>query len=285
VDVDFRGDNKESEAAGVFYSIPGGVLKVAYPVFLSGEKIPPVGKVAEVNRRRELARLVTDSADFRRNIANRVWGAIFGSGLVEFEQAARGNTITHPDPLVVLGDQFAAHGYDVRKLMLWCTLSEPFRLQARPSTVARVDQRGEVPLFHQFDEGLLAKPRPPREMLAAALRSLNQTQLNATTTAKVEALPDKLGAKGKSKSATGAAAKPAPIFQSGGSAAEPMVNLVLANDKLSDKQKAEHLFHMALHRPPRGSEQSALNEILKKSGDNVQRGLRAIWAAVSSSQR
>ncbi|HEY1068444.1 MAG TPA: DUF1549 domain-containing protein, partial [Pirellulales bacterium] len=77
-DQDFAGEGGDPEEAEIYYDIRNGTLEVAYPVFVDGTKISPVGYVSEVNRRDELAKLIASSRQMRLAIVNRIWGHYFG---------------------------------------------------------------------------------------------------------------------------------------------------------------------------------------------------------------
>jgi hypothetical protein len=212
-----------------------------------------------------------------------------GRGFVPMAQTARDNQILHPEPLAVFGDQFAAHGYDVRKAILWAAMSEPFQLAGGATSLATpanqtLADRGEWPLFNQYlGDSSSGSPLRARAVLQVALKGMGGAKLDATTTARVDSLPKSIAKKGAKKGKKLVAIPPAPqaIFVSGGAPVDPMAKVVLASSKLTAKQKAEHLFQMALHRPPRNRESALLDQVLKKAGDNPQDGLTTIWTAFS----
>ncbi|MEK6233959.1 MAG: DUF1549 domain-containing protein, partial [Planctomycetales bacterium] len=73
-DEDFGGQDGNFEQAALFYQQRNGLTKVAYPRFVDGTKIDPVGIVSETNRRMELAKLVQNSPNAAQAMVNRVWG-------------------------------------------------------------------------------------------------------------------------------------------------------------------------------------------------------------------
>lgn len=66
--------------------------------------------------------------DFRRNIVNRLWAHMLGSGIVEpvdFHHSS--NPPTHPELLDLLADEFAAMNFDVRKFLRTIALSKTYQ--------------------------------------------------------------------------------------------------------------------------------------------------------------
>ncbi len=58
---DFRGEDGKPDEAILFYELRNGQLKSAFPVFVDGETISHSGKLADVNRRDELAKMIIKS--------------------------------------------------------------------------------------------------------------------------------------------------------------------------------------------------------------------------------
>lgn len=93
---------------------------------------------AEGTRREQLAAWVThrENRRFERAIANRVWGLMFGKpwydpvdGIPDPEEDGT------PDLLDVLGEDFRAHGYDLRRLIHVIAASRPFLLASRVDVI------------------------------------------------------------------------------------------------------------------------------------------------------
>src|SRR5690606_16932228 len=85
-DKDFageRGSGNNIDEAIIFYELRNGQMKSAFPVFVDGQEIPKSGRLSEVNRRDELARMVTKSPYMSQAIVNRVWAHFFGYGFTK----------------------------------------------------------------------------------------------------------------------------------------------------------------------------------------------------------
>ncbi|MBI1904396.1 MAG: DUF1549 domain-containing protein [Planctomycetia bacterium] len=152
-DEDFAGEGNDPKEAEIYYELRNGLLKVAYPVFIDGTKIDPAGYVDEVNRRDELAKLVRKSPQLGQAMVNRTWGHFLGYGFTKpIDDMGPHNSPTHPELLERLGKDFATYGYDVRKLITWITLSQPYALSSKMHNENKKDDPllGEKPLFSHF---------------------------------------------------------------------------------------------------------------------------------------
>jgi hypothetical protein len=79
-----------------------------------------------------LAAWVTDPHNrrFSQAIANRIWALMFGRGLVEPIDDIRSNQKI-PPALEILADDFAAHGFSLRRLITVISASQVFQLDSR----------------------------------------------------------------------------------------------------------------------------------------------------------
>lgn len=120
--------------------------------------------VPEFRPRDELVEIaLRDSKDrfFARNIVNRVWARLLGTGIVDpLDQMHSGNPPSHPELLQWLANDLVNHGYDLRRLIQGIVLSEAY---ARSSEWA---QPSEMPAASLF---AVAKTRPltPRQLAAS----------------------------------------------------------------------------------------------------------------------
>ncbi|HJT34468.1 MAG TPA: DUF1549 domain-containing protein [Pirellulales bacterium] len=156
VDEDFAGESGDDPAeAEVYYEQRNGILQVAYPTFVDGTTIDRDGRVAQVDRRRELARLIARSEQLSLAIVNRLWAHFLGHGFTKpVDDLGPHNPPSHPELLARLAREFAASGHDLKRLMRWITLSEPYGLSSRfgPKQGNAADDPtvGTPPLFTHF---------------------------------------------------------------------------------------------------------------------------------------
>ena len=103
----------------------------------------------------------SDNPYFAKAIVNRLWKAMMGRGLVEPVDDFRStNPATHPELLTELSDDFAAHGYDLRRTLKRIALSEAYARSANTLPKNKADDR--------FYSHALQKPLTP-EVLADAI--------------------------------------------------------------------------------------------------------------------
>jgi hypothetical protein len=120
--------------------------------------------IPEFRPRDELVEIaLRDSKDrfFARNIVNRVWARLLGTGLVDpLDQMHGGNPPSHPELLQWLANDLVSHGYDLRRLIQGIALSEVY---ARSSEWAQPSEQPAASLF------AVAKTRPltPRQLAAS----------------------------------------------------------------------------------------------------------------------
>src|SRR5262245_25773498 len=115
--------------------LAGGKKEIVRPMFLDGTLVDePSGATAAepaatpnaappvppFSRREARARIATDGRVpyVKRALVNRVWQRLMGRSLVEpVDMMYDGNAATHPRLLDLLADDFAGHGFDLRRLI------------------------------------------------------------------------------------------------------------------------------------------------------------------------
>lgn len=155
VDADFAGEGGDPREAEVYFELRNGIMQVAYPKFIDGTAIDPSGLVSVVDRREELARLVSRSEELKLAIVNRVWSHFLGYGFTKpVDDMGPHNPPSHPELLARLADEFAGHGYDLKRLIRWITLSDAYALSSKfgQKLGNAVDDptTGNPPLFSHF---------------------------------------------------------------------------------------------------------------------------------------
>src|SRR5207248_3026337 len=103
-------------------------LKDAEEGKLSPRRITASG--SDKNRRQQLAEWIVSHDNFSKAYVNRVWGHLFGRGLMKepaFDDF--GNTeVVHPELLAYLGEEFAKYNHDPKKLQEWVCTSDAYQL-------------------------------------------------------------------------------------------------------------------------------------------------------------
>ncbi len=109
----------------------------ASPVFPDGT---PLSEERSFDPRLALAEWITDHPNFSRTIVNRMWGHMFGRGIVEPVDDFRStNPPTHPELLDELARDFAGNGYDLKRLLRLIAKSRTYQLSAIPNATDRND--------------------------------------------------------------------------------------------------------------------------------------------------
>jgi WD40 repeat protein len=145
-----RGDGISAPISGgheVFYFEPGRTVK--HPV--TGELLkpqapdgPPLTVSDDTDPRRALADWLTDPQNpfFARAIANRVWAAFFGRGIVDPVDDFRiSNPPSNPALLDALGQEMIRDKFDLKAFMRTVMRSHLYQLSALPNDSNRADTR------------------------------------------------------------------------------------------------------------------------------------------------
>ncbi|MCA9055475.1 MAG: DUF1549 domain-containing protein, partial [Planctomycetaceae bacterium] len=104
-------------------------VQVAYPEF---EGVT-VDDAPGVNRRQELAKLLCsgDQPQVARALVNRMWGKFFGYAFTDpIDDMGPHNRAVLPELMDSLSSEFVRTGFDVKQLVRWICLSEPYQLAA-----------------------------------------------------------------------------------------------------------------------------------------------------------
>ena len=152
---DFGGEDRpiDPDTARIYYELRNGKLEAALPVFVDGTPIDVSGYLEDVNRRDELAKLILQSEYMPKAIVNRMWSHFLGYGFTKpIDDMGPHNRPVHPELLEYLAGELQKNSFDLRQLMLWIALSEPYSLSSRTSSRNAMDdpQLGEPPQFSHF---------------------------------------------------------------------------------------------------------------------------------------
>ncbi|MCA9219319.1 MAG: DUF1549 domain-containing protein [Planctomycetales bacterium] len=102
--------------------------------------------------------LTADSPLFKRAIVNRIWKQLMGRGLVEpVDQMHKANAASHPALLDRLADDFAADGFNLRRLMAGVLHSDAYLRSSRWLGI------GQRPSDQQYATAIL-KPLTPDQL-------------------------------------------------------------------------------------------------------------------------
>ncbi|MBY0456284.1 MAG: DUF1549 and DUF1553 domain-containing protein [Gemmataceae bacterium] len=152
--------------------VEGGTHEAKPGVPFLPELLPPHGP-----RRHRLAQWVTDPRNlyFARATVNRMWAMMFGRPLlrrVESQTLAEMSDEKVPPALRILARDFAAHDYDLRRLILLISATEAFRLDSAADfdiTDAHEDAWAVFPLTRLRPEQVIGSV-----IQAASVKTINQ---------------------------------------------------------------------------------------------------------------
>lgn len=124
------------------------------------------------SRREALAKMLAESTQFRRNLANRLWSLLIGRGLVhptDFHYAD--NPPVNPPLLALLASDLAQSGFDLRHFVREVLLSRTYQrdcVAPRPETINQADIRSRKASLSAERETWLAQTERLRGELTAA---------------------------------------------------------------------------------------------------------------------
>ncbi|MEW4454921.1 DUF1549 domain-containing protein [Bremerella sp. JC817] len=293
VNQDFS-KTRQSDSGEVYYEQPNGLLKVAYPEFVDGTTIPRSGNVSEVDRRQELAQLIVNSDQFPKATVNRMWQHFFGVGFTQpVDDMGPHNPASHPELLDRLSEHFAESNFDLRRLMRWITLSQPYGLSSRQIDENLADspdsgrqlftryysrQMEAEQLFHSLQ--MLAKSSPTEGSPIIASLDDRHSWLGQVN--------QKMGDDEDSEtSSLDGGITQSLLLMNGGlmkqaTDAQAAVLKKVTASKMSAQEKIDHLFLAALSRRPTKKESVAIKEILNNR-QNEATALQDIWWALLNS--
>ena len=287
VNRDFFGDGGSDHAAAeVFYETSAGELKVAYPALPEYRQLPRSGVVAEFDRRTFLAEYLTRSEPFRQATVNRVWTAVFGYGLrpaLHAQQEVPGHQLL----LDKLADSFAASQHDLRALIRWLVLSQPFGLSDMSPVGIQADspEWGARPSFSRFYALPAEKANPIdriRQVVAvSATPNVGGLPLGPTA-ARLDPLSTAPRLPAPELNSALSTVHGLPNFRFQKFLAGTAIEAILQSDKLNQEQKLDHLFLATVQRLP-SQQELAILEPLFKDEANSRTALTHVWWALAYS--
>ncbi|NBV45569.1 MAG: DUF1549 domain-containing protein [Planctomycetia bacterium] len=137
-EVEYTSVFTKESAKGVRPRLPAGLALVGEPLPEPGDdyvSAPAKGVrgVPAHSRREALSRMLVESAEFPRVLANRVWAMLFGRGLVHpLDGHDPDNPPVHPDLLELLAAHLRDGGYRLRGLVRGIVLSRTYQRSSAP---------------------------------------------------------------------------------------------------------------------------------------------------------
>jgi hypothetical protein len=294
---DFGGEGSGNpENAEIFYELRNGEMKVAYPVFVDGKSIPTSGYIEDVNRREELAKLIVESEYMPKMMVNRIWAHFLGYGFTKpIDDLGPHNTPTHPELLDYLGQQFRESSFNIKDLIKWVALSEPYSLSSKITSGNKADDptMGEKPKFSHFYLRQMSAEQLYESLLVATRAQETQLSYEEQERTKREWLSQFVIAFGNDEgleATTFNGTIPQALMMMNGDLIKKATSgekgsflWQVASSKLSNVQRIDYLFMAGLARRPNRNETDIANKLLvAREGDAVA-ALQDMWWAVLNS--
>jgi hypothetical protein len=301
VNVDFAGEMGDPESADIYYELRNGKMKVAFPVFVDGTSLAAKyaargedfgnrGYVADVDRRQELAKLILDSREFDRAMVNRLWGHFLGYGFTKpVDDIGPHNPPSHPELLDQLGQQFRDTGFDLKQLMRWIVLSEPYNLSSQIIKRNEKDDPalGARPMFSRFYLRQMEAEQLYESLLVAtaADNTLSYKERNSMRDRWLAQFSTAFGTDDNAEATTFNGSIPQALTLMNGEMVRratgdqpgSLLYRVASDPELDNSEKIRYLYLAAFSRVPTRQELLISNELLVARQGNVGEALQDIW--------
>jgi hypothetical protein len=229
-------------------------------------------------------------------IVNRMWSHFLGYGFTKpVDDIGPHNAASHPELLDALALQFRQGSCDLKELIKWIVLSEPYSLSSRFSLNNKKDDPslGEKPKFSHFYL---------RQMRA---EELYESLIVATAAEKVGGYEEQeklkhdwlgqftiaFGTDDNDETTTFNGTIPQTLMMMNGDLMKKAIGIdkgsfleqVANNSKLNNTAKINYLFLAAMARKPTGNESAAANQLMTLRGGDATAALQDVWWAVLNS--
>jgi len=294
VNEDFRGEGSTPDNAELYYEQRNGEVKVAYPVFVDGKtEIQKSGFVSQVDRRTELARLIVNSDYLPKAMVNRMWAHFLGYGFTKpVDDMGPHITPSHPELLERLAQEFRKNSFNVKTLIKWIVLSEPYALSSSGGSRNKLDDPslGEKPKFSRFYLRQMRAEELYRSLMVAtqANKATSPEEQQKAQTEWLRQFTIAFGTDEGDDSTTFNGTIPQILMMFNGELIRQATNVqqgsflakVAANNNLNGREKLNYLYMAALSRNPTGAEMSGCNQVVTVHGGNTVAALQDIWWAL-----
>ena len=306
---DFAGEGGDPTKAELYYELRNGKLKVAYPVFVDGtalvdmysdrgEDFGDSGYVSEIDRRGELATLIRQSPQFPQAMVNRVWSHFLGYGFTKpIDDMGPHNTPSHPELLEELANSLRDSSFDVKTLMRWIVLSEPYSLSSRSNKDNTDDDPalGSKPMFTHFYIRQMQAEQLYESLLVAtkADESLNYNERERAKQRWLAQFNTAFGNDENGEATTFNGSIPQTLMMMNGDMIKQATSSkdgsflynIAWNNKLSGNQKVRYLYLAGLSRTPARDELKVCNQLLASRKGDMTESLQDIWWGTAQQQR
>ncbi len=281
----------------VYFENRGGLVQVAYPTYLGNE----IDREAS-DRREELAKLIckTDpQQQLARAMVNRMWGHFMGYGFTRpVDDMGPHNPESHPAIVDRLTEEFAASGYDLKKLARWICNTQAYNLTSQFNPKNEIDNpsAGEVPLFsHMYVKTMQAEQLYDSLMIATSVDG-EGGQLSGSEQERERWLQDFLrifGGNDDDEPTLFSGSIPQALLMMNGALVQKAISgergsyvtSVLSDPRhRNDLSRVNALYVAALGRPPERAELSQIQRLMRAERDPVRAYQDLYWALLNSNE-
>jgi hypothetical protein len=222
-----------------------------------------------------------------------MWAHFLGHGFTRpVDDIGPHNPPSHSDLLDALGTALRASGFDLKQLMRWIVLSEPYNLSSRITGRNAADDPalGARPMFSRFYlrqmeaeqlyESLLVVTEADRTITSAERDAMKQQWLRQFTSAFGTDENDEATTFNGSIPQALALMNGDLVRRATGNQPGSMLYRVAGDPRLDNAAKIRYLYLAALARVPTRQELTISNELLVARGGNVGAALQDIWWAL-----
>ena len=293
---DFQGVETPGGDAGNYFEQSNGVARLAFPTFLGHPEPSASGAVDNFDRRSRLAALVSNSPLLERTLVNRMWSHFFGYGFTsDVDDMGPHVQVSHPQLLESLANQTRANKYNLKSVLKWLALSDPFLRSSiySPSNGIDSPELGDQPLFSRYYSRQLEPEEVYQSLLALSgtLRtpdSFGQQQLaqrswlgQFTRQRETDEAGEISSFKGDIQQSlilmNGELMKKATKLES-----HTVLGKIVASANLT-QVKVQQLFMAALARHPSKEELTKIKQLSMQAQADEQQFLQDIWWALLNS--
>jgi hypothetical protein len=300
VNQDFAGEGAapDPQEAIIFYELRNGNLESAFPVFVDGTEISKSGYLSDSDRRTELGKLIVKSDYMDKTIVNRIWAHFLGYGFTKpVDDMGPHNAPTHPVLLDYLGQEFRKASFNLKELITWIALSEPYSLSSKVLPSNKLDDPllGEAPKFTHFYLRQMRAEELYESLLVATEAHKTRGTYEEQERLKGEWLQQftiAFGTDEGDESTTFNGTIPQVLMLMNGDLIKSATGTQqgsflhkVATSSLKPAQKIEYIFQATLARNPSQREVDAANQILVwRKGDAPAALQDLFWAVLNSNE-
>lgn len=296
INEDYEGEGGDPADAELYYELRNGLLQVAYPVFVDGQEIDHSGYVEDVERRTELGKFVVQSPFLDKMAVNRLWAHFMGHGFTKpVDDLGPHNAPSRPALLEYLGQEFRKNSHNLKELIKWITLSEPYSLSSEYTADNKMDDPslGEPPKFSHFYLRQMQAEQLYHSLITATHADKTQGSYEEQERRKTEWLKQFVIAFGTDEGGeqtTFNGTIPQALMMFNGDLIKNATETkqgaflqIIADSKMKPPAKINYLFQAGLARDATRDEINIANKLLIARKRDTKEALKDIWWAVLNS--